>query len=663
MTLQDLKNHFQTTVDNFHLERQEAEKYLSPEMVKTFPKKAATELLNLIFKDILSELPEITERAILSYKKDLNFKWSKEQKTKYFKKEIKKLERYYKGSPFATWFVIDEFHNEIFKEHALKNIADTYLNELGKYEFWNELPLLENGAFDFSKLDFDKVAKAIKEIKSELKFTFFHLIKTKVMKIEFENFLIRDDEIKQKLTPDFINELRLCYSTTNWVFENEKIEIVPENLTHDYLRRNNPIGQNILKYYYLPTSKFFSESEYEKMVDTGYVGQKDATLAPYPFIIYGAYFGRIDLYTKLSLISFKDEKPYLNGNNNLHYFADFIPYFKEYAEGFKEGYNEFEDNCIKPLLPMFADKQDYILKVHEYLTKRIFFQHDWLNNHSGFVTEHAQQPKVGRIINAFEDGQKQGYFYRAWTIVFSNSQLFEPLFAKTINERANKPKIDDIEFLLGNMVDFTKDTEYSHTTYKSYAEDFCVSFNRLSKQLQQNELTEWVEKIDNGFYLDNALMVDKPVIYKENKWKKNYRLMKNLILNGIELVPENNTNKPPQQEKFQFTNKFDTVPEDKVYQYFFDKLVNPGYMTNEDLIKYLVQAFEQTAQEKIIFTLAKSPKVGTVRNIFYIYYAEIASKPHNEQKRYASLLGEHFSGYDTKKVLNNFARDYQIVRK
>src|SRR5690606_38054827 len=129
MTLQDLKNHFQTNVDNFHLERKEAEKYLNPLMVKASPKKAASELLNLMFKDILLELPKITEHAILSYKNDLNFKLSKEQKAKYFNKEIKKLEKYYKISPFTHWFVIDEFHNEIFKEPALKNIADSFLNE------------------------------------------------------------------------------------------------------------------------------------------------------------------------------------------------------------------------------------------------------------------------------------------------------------------------------------------------------------------------------------------------------------------------------------------------------------------------------------------------------------------------------------------------------
>mgnify|MGYP003110018179 CR=1 FL=1 len=245
---------------------------------------------------------------------------------------------------------------------------------------------------------------------------------------------------KTKLTENFIEQLRTHYGIMNWIFEDERIEIVPKEFTHERLKRNNPIGENILKFYYLPTSRFFSDKEYQKMVDYGYVGKKDATLDPYPFIMYGAYFGRIDLYTKLAFTTLNDKKPYLNGNNTLEYLEDYIPYFKEYSHGFKEGYNNFEAKCIEPFLPMFADKRDFATKVHEFLTKRIMFEHDWLNNHSGFTTEHANEPTGGKIINAFEDGQKQGYFYKAWTIVFSNSQLFESLFFETMEERHQSGK-------------------------------------------------------------------------------------------------------------------------------------------------------------------------------------------------------------------------------
>ncbi|GAB5400137.1 MAG: hypothetical protein Aureis2KO_17220 [Aureisphaera sp.] len=245
---------------------------------------------------------------------------------------------------------------------------------------------------------------------------------------------------KTKLTKNFIEQLRTYYGIMNWVFEDEKIEIVPKEFTHESLKRNNPIGENILEFYYLPTSRFFSDAEYQKKLDSGYSGKKDATLDPYPFIMYGAYFGRIDLYTKLAFTTLDDNKPYLNGNNTLEYLEDYIPYFKEYSNGFKKGYNDFEEKCIKPHPQMVGDKRDFTIKVHEFLTKQILFEHDWLNNHSGFKTRHTNEPTGGKIINAFEDGQKQGYFYKAWTIVFSYSHLFEPLFAETMGKRTEKDK-------------------------------------------------------------------------------------------------------------------------------------------------------------------------------------------------------------------------------
>ena len=339
-------------------------------------------------------------------------------------------------------------------------------------------------------------------------------------------------EIKrQKIDDKFLNKLRLFYGVMNWVFENEEIEIVPEDFTHDNLIINNPIGENILKYYYLPTSRFFSEDEYQNMVNKGYVGQKDTTLAPYPFKIYGAYFGRIDLYTKLSLVSFKIDKPLLNGNNDLQYFEDFKPYFRDYANGFKDGYDNFENKCISPFLPMFADKQDYINKVHEYLTKRIVFQHDWLNNHSGFVQEHAIQPKVGIIINAFEDGQKQGYFYRAWTIVFSNSQLFEPLFAETLNKRIQ----NDIAFSVlewATIFYYADETKLlpAHNTTQERMKQFMIDHS-VSTTFNSFKSKYYTAKkrinISNDYPIDKLKLI---LPYLEENYKQTVTKVKNDIM-------------------------------------------------------------------------------------------------------------------------------------
>ena len=242
----------------------------------------------------------------------------------------------------------------------------------------------------------------------------------------------------EKINKVFLESLRLVHSRRSWnykdVNKNESFDIVPEEFTHFYLLNNNIIGENISKFYYLSTSRYISDAEYKKMTYSDYIGEQGKTLDPYPFCINGAYHSRISLYNKLMYLEVLEEKPYLNGKNNLEYFEDFVPYFNEYAQGFKDGYNEFESRIIKPYLPMFPDKNDFIDKVHQYITKKIIYEHDWLNNNKAFSIEFGRNNKDGEIAYAFEDGQTQGYFYRAWSIVFSNNQLFEPLFKEKVLE-------------------------------------------------------------------------------------------------------------------------------------------------------------------------------------------------------------------------------------
>lgn len=249
---------------------------------------------------------------------------------------------------------------------------------------------------------------------------------------------------KQEINEAFINELRLDLGTTNWIFDNtEPVEIVPEVLTHSYLLRNFIIDESIYKYYHLPTSNLLSDSEFQKMKDTRFCGEKETALQPYSNIIYGAYYSRSDLVWKLSGIAFmqkpniiegKEIKYFIEGKE-IKYFADLIPYFKEYAKGFANGFNEFDNTQTKPFLTMLAEKQDYVNKVFEYITKYLLFKHSWVSGESGFATNQNKE-----IVNAFENGQQQGYFYRAWSIVFSNNNLFAPLFQEYFKELTPPPK-------------------------------------------------------------------------------------------------------------------------------------------------------------------------------------------------------------------------------
>jgi hypothetical protein len=248
----------------------------------------------------------------------------------------------------------------------------------------------------------------------------------------------------------FIEYVRLNINITHFRFEDipEK-SLVPDNLTHDYLLRNFNINESIKRFYYAPTRNLISDEDFQKKVDFGYKGRIDRTLRPYPINIYGAYFGRKAMYYRLLMLMELDKDVTLKGVT-IKYLGDLAPYFKEYAQGFESGFNNFKKECIDPFLIEFSNKKDYINKVFEFLTKQIIFEHSWFNNHTGFSINDNPETRVKKIVGAFEDGVTQGYYYKAWSIVFSNSQLFKPLFEAYYKENKNQkseetPKIKKIK--------------------------------------------------------------------------------------------------------------------------------------------------------------------------------------------------------------------------
>jgi len=226
------------------------------------------------------------------------------------------------------------------------------------------------------------------------------------------------------LDTKFIDQLRLNWSNKYFVFENiDNIEIVPDKLTHSYLLNNFNISQSISNYYHSNSKGLMSDVEYQKKVKGGYKGAKEEFLIPYSININGGFYSVSDLHCKLTGAIYLDKC--IKGKK-IKYLSDLTPYFKDYNLGFKKGFDNFEIDCIKPYLMEFSDKKDFINKVFEYLTKEITFKHTWNNGTQGFTTNGLNKNRD--IIRGIDDGKKQGYFYRAWTIVFSNSNLFEPLF-------------------------------------------------------------------------------------------------------------------------------------------------------------------------------------------------------------------------------------------
>lgn len=242
---------------------------------------------------------------------------------------------------------------------------------------------------------------------------------------------MKDKMNKQRIDSTFISDLRIYFGRLIWNFDSKKTNIIPIGFEHEQLMQNHLIDESILKYYFMPTSNILTNAEFQKMVNHGFVGNKVDTLNPYPFIIYGAFLNRLDLIIKLEGLAYRKFEPSLNGYK-VEYFSDLEPYFREYAKGFEEGFNEFEKKNIEPFLPMFPDKKDFIFKVFEYITKTVFFSRGW-GLVKGFTIN-----KNNEIIEAFENGQYHGYFYRAWSIILSNNNLFAPLFQEHLKNKSRQ---------------------------------------------------------------------------------------------------------------------------------------------------------------------------------------------------------------------------------
>ena len=352
-----------------------------------------------------------------------------------------------------------------------KIISESLLKEL-KNDFKKQLEISDKAFIELeynklsAKKEFDKkyckslkisfiVHKSILELLN--KYNFKEKIISYLERKLFNNEQETPERNLTKIDKKFIEEKRLnFYSITTVIFGNEdkNIQIVPEGFTHEYLKRNFKIDNNILKYYYSPCVDLISDEEYNKEVDRGYFGNKETMLIPYSYIYYGAYFNRKSLYVKL--LSLKED--YVLNGKQIKYYQDLIPYFKEYAQGFEKGYNEFENECIKKYLNEYSDKTDYTNRIFEFVTKKVLFGYsEWFNNgNSSFTIKEDTKTGIKTITGAFEHGEKQGYFYKAWSIILSNNDLYKPYFDKLQASSNKQPQTEHNEIKFSDFFDLNK---------------------------------------------------------------------------------------------------------------------------------------------------------------------------------------------------------------
>src|SRR5699024_3182251 len=203
-------------------------------------------------------------------------------------------------------------------------------------------------------------------------------------------------QMKNITIKEFSDLLNDIYGRASFNLNNDKSnEAVPTNLTHHYLLRKFQISKDILNIYYLPTKRMFKD---------------DRIIDPYSLQIDGVFYSLPHLNFKLLGITEtkKRFRPKHKGKE-IKTLSQLSPFFLEYSKGFKDGFKNFENDVIKNYETIFTDKKDMVLKVFEFLTVGTWNRLSWFSGFNGFGMNEKKE-----IINSYQDGEKHGYFYRAW---------------------------------------------------------------------------------------------------------------------------------------------------------------------------------------------------------------------------------------------------------
>lgn len=312
-------------------------------------------------------------------------------------------------------------------------------------------------------------------------------------------------------------------------FGEQANEIVPNRLQHENILNSFQIDEIILKYYYYPVSNILSDDEYLEIRHLRPKGnfydlpEKHFLLRPYSVIFFGAYYRLDNLLWKFdSILSSKKFSPKINGRE-IEYLEQLKPYLLDYAKGFEEGFNKFEKNEIEPYLTILADKQDVATKVFEYATRNLITQSYF--SARGFAMSGDCEIKGG-----FDEGLIQGYYYRAWSIILSNSQSFLDYFKDMqLSYLSTKQVSQSLQLTLKQIAlkyvyenqyitDDNKNKiaeEFGHTSghkLKQYYDFYYKRTNRIYKEETRKKLENKIELFEK---VKDLLNVDKQQIEDE----------------------------------------------------------------------------------------------------------------------------------------------------
>lgn len=220
-------------------------------------------------------------------------------------------------------------------------------------------------------------------------------------------------------------------SKGTWTFDDwgGAQDIVFGALNHTHLIQTIKVDMIITDYYVEDTAMLLPPNQFHAIPNDYRPYIISHNLAPFSYIISGAPHSRYNLVKKIESLIQPDHEIYLYGNKNLQTLHDLKPYFNEYAVGFKDGFNDFIADNIEPyLLKLENDNRiEFANRVFKFITNNLS-EKPRATSKKGFDFE--TNGNGGEIRNIYQDGLLEGYLYRAWSIIFSENELFLPIFKK-----------------------------------------------------------------------------------------------------------------------------------------------------------------------------------------------------------------------------------------
>ena len=245
-----------------------------------------------------------------------------------------------------------------------------------------------------------------------------------------------------------------------------------------------------------------------------------------------------------------------------------------------------------------------------------------------------------------------------------------------------KKTVKIYEIKLAVFLSISDIPEYDINTIP-FLETYCKAYNKGLKDFKNKYLNDenllfgeykeaFKNRLKNDYFLNgwknvngwNKVKSENIFMRVSHDLVSEYGYYSGLVSEADKIIDKYFDSKETKKETiFQFENNFDKVDPNKIYNYFKNNLVETGYLSLDDLEKYILLAFQGNLKQPIEKFSFKNLHIEKVRTIFYKYFVEIANKPHGKKRNYAQLLGDYFKGFTTEKVENNFASGYIIVRK